>query len=145
MYTVGTGDTAAWNDIEVTNLRVKRTDFDKSPVVLTVGVRSVGLAGREAVVEASIGTRVVKSKTIAIEDDVEEHDVVLEFALGTRIDGAIASNNTAGGVEVSVGAVNTAVEDSRGSGNLLDFCDEGSGTTSAGNQFGTTGAPCTPD
>lgn len=79
VYTVGVGDTAAWSDIELTNLRVKRTDFDKSPLVLTVGVRSVGLAGREAVVEASVGTRVVKSKTITIESEVEEHDVVLEF------------------------------------------------------------------
>jgi hypothetical protein len=70
---------------------------------------------------------------------------VLEFALGTRIDGALATNNTAGGVEVSLGAVNTAVEGSRASGNLPDFCDEGSGTTSTGNQFGTTGTPCTPD
>ncbi len=79
VFTVGVGDASAWKDIEVTGLRVKRTDFDRSPVVLTVGVRSVGLAGREAIVEAAVGTRVVKSKTITISDSVEEHEVVLEF------------------------------------------------------------------
>lgn len=79
VYTVGIGDAAEWNDIEVTGLRVKRTDFDRSPVVLTVGVRSAGLAGREAVVEAMVGSRVVKAKNIRITEAVEDHEVVLEF------------------------------------------------------------------
>ena len=79
VYTVGIGDAAAWNDIEVTGLRVQRTDFDRSPVVLTVGVRSVGLEGRDAIVEARVGSRVVRSKTIRITEPVEDHEVVLEF------------------------------------------------------------------
>ncbi len=79
VFTVGTGETAAWSDIELTGLQVKRTDFDKSPVVLSVSVRSTGLAGSEAVVEAAIGSRVIKSKTIVISEGVQANEVSLEF------------------------------------------------------------------
>jgi hypothetical protein len=79
VYTVGVGDAAAWSDIEITGLRVKRTDFDRSPVVLTVVVRSVGLEGQGAIVEVAIGSRVIRSKTIAITGPAEDHEVVLEF------------------------------------------------------------------
>jgi hypothetical protein len=102
-----------------------------------------GCSGDGFLIEGS-AVNVVLQDDDAIDNGDDGFDV-LEFALGTRIDGALATNNTAGGVEVSLGALNTAVESSRASGNLLDFCDEGSGTTSTGNQFGTTGAPCTPD
>ena len=79
IFTVGVDEASQWRDIELTNLSIKRTDFDKSPVVLTVGVHSTGLAGRQAVVEAVIGSRVVKSHLIEISDDVEDHEVRLEF------------------------------------------------------------------
>jgi uncharacterized membrane protein len=79
VFTVGAGESAPWSDLEITNLQIKRTDFDRSPVVLTVKIHSTGLAGSEAVVEAAIGSRVVKSKTIAITDPVQNHEVSLEF------------------------------------------------------------------
>jgi len=79
VFTVGVGESSGWSDIEITGLTVKRTDFDRSPVALTVKVRSSGLAGRQAVVEAAIGSRVVKSKTIQIDEAVESHEVALEF------------------------------------------------------------------
>ena len=79
IFTVGVDEASPWRDIELTGLSVKRTDFDKSPVVLTVSVHSTGLAGRQAIVEAAIGIRVVKSHLIEISDDVEDHEVRLEF------------------------------------------------------------------
>lgn len=79
VFTVGVDEASLWRDIELTTLSLKRTDFDKSPVVLTVGVHSTGLAGRKAVVEAAIGSRIVKSHLIEITDDVEDHEVRLEF------------------------------------------------------------------
>lgn len=79
VFTVGVDDTSQWRDVELTHLSVKRTDFDKSPVVLAASVHSVGLAGHTAVVEAVLGNRVVKLKTIEITDDVQDHEVRLEF------------------------------------------------------------------
>lgn len=79
VFTVGVGESAAWSDIEITGLNVKRTDFDQSPVVLTVDVNSVGLAGREANVEVAVGSRAIKSKRISITDPVQDHQVRLEF------------------------------------------------------------------
>lgn len=79
VFTVGVDTTSLWRDIELTSLSVKRTDFDKSPVILNVGVHSMGLAGRQAVVEAAVGSRVVKSHLIEISEDIEDHEVRLEF------------------------------------------------------------------
>lgn len=79
VFTVGVDEASLWRDIELTGLSLKRTDFDKSPVMLTVSVHSTGLAGRQAVVEAAIGSRIVKSHLIDITDDVEDHEVRLEF------------------------------------------------------------------
>jgi hypothetical protein len=69
----------------------------------------------------------------------------VEGGLTTTISNAVATNNVEGGIEIDAAATTTVVEGSRASGNLLDFCDEGTGTTSTGNRFATTGAPCTPD
>jgi hypothetical protein len=69
----------------------------------------------------------------------------VEGGLTTTISNAVATNNVEGGIEIGAAATTTVVEGSRASGNLLDFCDEGTATTSTGNRFATTGAPCTPD
>lgn len=79
VFTVGVDSASLWRDIELTDLSLKRTDFDKSPVVLNIGVHSTGLAGRQAIVEAVVGSRVVKSHLIEISDDIEDHQVRLEF------------------------------------------------------------------
>ncbi len=84
VFTVGVDEASQWRDIELTGLSLKRTDFDKSPVVLTVGIHSTGLAGRQAVVEAAIGSRVVKSHLIEVSDDDEDHEVRLEFVPDRR-------------------------------------------------------------
>jgi uncharacterized membrane protein len=79
IYTVGVDSTAVWRDIEIGRIGVRRTEFDKSPVVLTADVLSTGLAGRSATVEARLGERVVASKTIPLAQDRQESEVRLEF------------------------------------------------------------------
>jgi hypothetical protein len=107
------------------------------------GAVARGCAGDGFLVEGS-GVNVVIVDAQAIDNGDDGFDL-LDFAAGTQIEGATATNNGAGGIEVSLGAVNSTVSASRASGNLLDFCDEGAATTSTGNQFATTGATCTPD
>lgn len=79
VFTVGVDTESGWHDVEITNLGVKRTDFDRSPVQLAVSVHSVGLAGREADVRVVLDSRVIRSKTIQITEEDEEHEVQLEF------------------------------------------------------------------
>lgn len=79
IFTVGTDTDAHWRDVEVTSLNVKRTDFDRSPVVVTVGVRTSGLAGRKILVEVRLGSRVAESKIIEPVENLEEHEVRLDF------------------------------------------------------------------
>ena len=79
VYTVGVDSTAVWRDIEIGRIGVRRTEFDKSPVVLTADVLSTGLSGRSATVEALLGDRVVASKTIPLSEDRQESEVRLEF------------------------------------------------------------------
>ena len=79
IYTVGVDVASQWRDIELTYLSVKRTEFDKSPVNLTVGVHSQNLAGRQAHVEVVLGSRTVQRKTITISENGQDHEVKLEF------------------------------------------------------------------
>jgi uncharacterized membrane protein len=79
IFTVGADTTARWRDLELGNLSVKRTTFDKSPVVAAARVYAEGLAGEEAVVEVLDRSRVVKSETVAIAGDSEDLDVRMEF------------------------------------------------------------------
>jgi uncharacterized membrane protein len=79
VFTVGVEGASRWSDIEIASISVKRTEFDKSPAVLTVNLVSSGLAGRRATVEAVMDNRVVKSKTIDIDENAQDHEVRLEF------------------------------------------------------------------
>ncbi len=79
VFTVGVDTASDWRDIEVGDISVKRTDFDQSPVVINADIHSTGLAGRQAMVEALLGTRVVKSKLIDITDESQDHEVRLEY------------------------------------------------------------------
>ncbi len=79
IFTVGVEEPAEWRDIELADLSLRRLHFDKSPVVLSVNVRSAGLAGREAVVEVVEGTRVVASRSIQIDTDPQDQVARLEF------------------------------------------------------------------
>jgi uncharacterized membrane protein len=79
IFTVGTDTASVWRDLELGRMSVKRTAFDKSPVVLSAHVAAEGLSGREAVVEVLDGSRVVTSQTVAIDGNSEEYDVRMEF------------------------------------------------------------------
>ena len=79
IFTVGADVESNWHDIELSSLSVRRTDFDKSPVVVEVEVQSSGLAGREAQVGVYLGSRLLKSRKIKITEAVETHSVRLEF------------------------------------------------------------------
>lgn len=79
IFTVGVDTESNWHDIELTSLSMKRSDFDQSPLVLDVGVRSSGLAGREAEVQVFLGGRMIKSRRIEIGEDLDEHRVRIEF------------------------------------------------------------------
>lgn len=65
-------------------------------------------------------------------------------ATDVTLTGNLAEDNNAVGIEVDSSATGTIVNDNTASGNHTDFCDEGTGTTTAGNTFGTTG-PCVID
>lgn len=79
IYTVGVDTTADWSDIELSHLSVKRTEFDKSPVVVTAGVHSLGLKGYDASVVIRLGERVIQRIPISIDDDEQDHQVRTEF------------------------------------------------------------------
>lgn len=79
VFTVGVDQNANWSDIEVGTLSVRRTDFDKSPVVVNVDIHSTGLVGRQAMVEIALGQRVIKSRLVDLSEDPQDHEVRFEF------------------------------------------------------------------
>jgi uncharacterized membrane protein len=79
VFTVGVGTQATWNDLELANLSVSRTSFDKSPVAVTLKTNAAGLAGQRAIAEVLQSSRVVSSKTFTIQEDGQEQQVRLEF------------------------------------------------------------------
>ena len=79
VYTVGVDTTSAWSDIEISSLSVKRTEFDKSPVVVMAGVHSRGLKGHRAIVETKVAGRSVYKKVIHITEDEQSHQVRMEY------------------------------------------------------------------
>lgn len=79
VFTVGVDTESNWRDIELGTLSVKRTEFDKSPVIVKAGVNSTGLAGREAEVQVLLDRRVIQSKTIQIAHEHQEQEVTLQF------------------------------------------------------------------
>lgn len=79
VYTVGVDTMSAWSDIEISHLSVKRTEFDKSPVVVTAGIHSQGLKGRRAIVETKVAGRSVYRKSIRITEDEQDHQVRMEY------------------------------------------------------------------
>jgi len=84
ILTVGADTTSRWRDLELGNLSVKRTTFDRSPVAVAARVYAEGLAGETAVVEVLDRSRVVKSETVEMSGDSEELDVRMEFVPQTK-------------------------------------------------------------
>lgn len=79
VFTVGVGETAAWRDLEITYFSAVRTDFDKSPVVVTANLRAEQLDGEEAVVEVLDGDRVAQSAKVSFTGPADEVQARLEF------------------------------------------------------------------
>lgn len=79
IFTVGVDTTSAWSDIEISNLSVKRTEFDKSPVVVMAGIHAQGLKGERATVSTKVSGRTVYKKTITITEDEQDHQVRMEY------------------------------------------------------------------
>lgn len=79
VFTVGTGVESDWRDLAITNMTVTRTNFDKSPVSLTVDTHAQGLEGHDLIVEVLDEERVIREKKLPIGSDDDEHQVTLEF------------------------------------------------------------------
>lgn len=79
VYTVGVGESGSSRDLRIAKISVRRTEFDKSPVSLTVHVKAAGLAREQAVVEVLKGPKVVKSKVITLQTPDEDQLVTLDF------------------------------------------------------------------
>lgn len=79
VFAAGAGRERAWRDLEIAHLAVTQTQFDKSPVALTVRTSATGLAGHEAVVEVIEAGRVVATAPLTIRDAAQDNQVRLEF------------------------------------------------------------------
>lgn len=79
VYAVGVDSDSEWRDIELSRLAARRTEFDKSPVEVLLGVAATGLEGREAQIEVRVGSRAVAAKTITLGPPGEEQQVRLSF------------------------------------------------------------------
>jgi uncharacterized membrane protein len=79
VYTVGVESESPWKDIELSRIAVRRSDFDKSPVMLTAGIHAQGLQGSRAIVEVKLGSRTIQRKFVTITDNTQDHDVAFDF------------------------------------------------------------------
>jgi uncharacterized membrane protein len=79
VYTVGVESNSPWKDIELSRIAVRRSDFDKSPVMLTAGIHAQGLEGQRAVVEVKLGSRTIQRKFVTITEATQDHDVAFDF------------------------------------------------------------------
>jgi len=79
VFAVGTDTESAWRDLELADMTVTRTNFDKSPVAVTVRAGSTGLAGEKAIAEVLDGNHVVASAPFTIGGNAEEDPVRLQF------------------------------------------------------------------
>ncbi|HOJ59846.1 MAG TPA: hypothetical protein PK878_06135 [bacterium] len=79
VFTVGLDDEGPWRDIRITRLSVRRTHFDRSPVVVNVDIEATGLAGEEAVIEVIESGKTVQSQRLAITGPEQLSQVRLEF------------------------------------------------------------------
>lgn len=79
VFTVGMDTGTVWRDLQLTNLSVRRTNFDKSPVIVTVRVHAEGLDGESVVVEILDENRVIASKTLTMNGAAAGHEAQIEF------------------------------------------------------------------
>lgn len=79
VYCVGVGTGSAWRDLELGELAVSRTKFDRSPLVVTAPIATTGLDGREAIVDLRRDGSTLMSRRFTITSDSEEHEVRFEY------------------------------------------------------------------
>lgn len=79
VFTVGVGTAEAWRDVELAGLSVKRSNFDKSPVVATVRAEASGLDKEPLVAEILDQGRVVASEEFQASGSEAVHEARLEF------------------------------------------------------------------
>ncbi len=78
VYSIGVGAGSAWRDLELGELAVSRTKFDRSPLVVTAPIAASGLDGREAVVDLRRAGSTLMTRRFAITGESEEHEVRFE-------------------------------------------------------------------
>jgi len=79
VFTVGTGHDGLWRDVELADLSVKRTNFDKSPVLATLRVRAPGLDGDTVIAEVLEEGHLAAYKELTIDGASDSQTVQLEF------------------------------------------------------------------
>jgi parallel beta-helix repeat protein len=96
------------------------------------------------------GIYVFGSGTLVDRNDISsafENGITVELSNGVIVTGNKATNNAAQGIAILSGTDDTQVTGNTATGNRRDFCNDGSGTSAAGNTFGTSsdtpGVDCT--
>ncbi len=79
VFTVGVGQETKWQDIAIDKFSVKRTHFDKSPVVVNADVKAMGVNGYKVKVDVLEGSQIAKSETVTVERDYQVIPIHLEF------------------------------------------------------------------
>jgi hypothetical protein len=79
IFAAGVGTTGSWSDLELAELSVKRTEFDKSPVVVTMRVEAANLKDESAIAEVLEDGQVVASQKLPIDGTAESYVAQVEF------------------------------------------------------------------
>ncbi|RJP19001.1 MAG: hypothetical protein C4527_27700 [Candidatus Omnitrophota bacterium] len=78
-FVVGTDNESNWQDLRIHRIGVKRSHFDRSPVLLDVELQADGLKGESAMIEVIEQNKIVVSKMREITEDAQLSQVRLEF------------------------------------------------------------------
>lgn len=84
VFTVGVGDDSTWRDLAIQDISYRRTNFDKTPVELSVQTYAEGLAGEDVIVEVIEEKRVIATQEVHISEQQQENNVSFSFVPETR-------------------------------------------------------------
>ena len=84
VFAVGSGADSTWNALELAELSVERTAFDRSPVAVRAHIRSHGFTGEKALLEILEGERPVASTAFELNPLDNAQSVRLEFVPDRR-------------------------------------------------------------
>ncbi len=79
VFTVGVDVEEVWRDVSLDKFAYHRTNFDKSPVMVSARIHSTGLKGRKAVFEVLQGPRSSASAPLTLSDAAEGQEVRVQF------------------------------------------------------------------